>query len=102
MPPLRADLERHLSLMDPGLSRLARLAALAETQGVWASAVYRFGRWTRREAPRPLRAPLRLAYRVAAKLVEVAAGIQLPASAEVGPGLYLGHFGQIIVHPDTV
>jgi serine O-acetyltransferase len=95
---LKADLERYLDLMDPGMSPLARVAALVETQGVWATTVYRFGRWVREEVPTP---PLKLVYRVAAKVVEVATGIHLPASAEIGPGLYIGHFGGIIVHPRT-
>jgi serine O-acetyltransferase len=93
---LKADVDRHLALMEPSMSSLARAASLLETQGVWASAVYRFGRWARRRS-----LPVRAAYRVAAKLCEIATGIHLPASAEVGPGLYIGHFGGIVVHPET-
>lgn len=45
--------------------------------------------------------PLKFGYRVLHKGVEVAAGISVPASVDIGPGLYIGHFGQVIVHPDT-
>jgi serine O-acetyltransferase len=99
---LRADLARYLELMDPRSSPTARAVALCETQGVWATAVYRFGRWVRERVPSAVAPPLSLGYRVLTKLVEVAAGIQLPASARVGPGLYIGHFGSIVVHPDAV
>lgn len=29
-------------------------------------------------------------------------GIEIPAQTSIGPGLYIGHFGGIVVHPDTV
>src|SRR5882724_9156099 len=30
------------------------------------------------------------------------AGVSLPAHARIGEGLYISHFGNIIVHPDTI
>jgi serine O-acetyltransferase len=33
------------------------------------------------------------------KFHEVVTGICLPAECEIGPGLYIGHFGPVIVHP---
>jgi serine O-acetyltransferase len=36
------------------------------------------------------------------KLVEVLTGIELPYRAQVAAGLYIGHFGPIIIHPGTV
>jgi serine O-acetyltransferase len=73
----------------------------ATTQGVWALAVYRFGRWVYTRAPRPARLPLKVAYHVAQKAVESTTGIQIPASCDIGPGLYIGHFGTIVVHGDV-
>ena len=99
---LRADLRRYLQLKPDGVDHLRTLRALAETQGVWALAVYRFGRWSNEAAPRPLRRACKAAYLVAFKAVEVATGISLPAHARIGGGLYIGHFGGIIIHPDVV
>jgi serine O-acetyltransferase len=35
-------------------------------------------------------------------LVEIATGISIPFTARIGPGLYIGHFGGIILSPETV
>ncbi len=99
---LRADLERYTSLLNEPLPRWKLLRVLAETQGVWAIAAYRYGQWANDEAPRRLRTVAKAVYLAAFKFVEIAAGVSLPAHARIGKGLYIGHFGNIIVHPDTV
>ena len=95
----REDLKRHF---DDDMSLPAKAKTILTTQGIWATAVYRFGQWVYGEAPGPVRAPLKLGYLVASKMVEMTTGISVPASANIGPGFYIGHFGTIIVHPDTV
>ncbi len=99
---LRADLDRYTGLVQGPIGRLRLLRAVLETQGVWAVTTYRLGRWANDEAPRALRPAAKAAYLGIFKLVEIAAGVSLPAHASIGPGLYIGHFGNIIVHPDTV
>ncbi len=99
---LRADLERYTSFVREPTPRLRVLRILAETQGVWALAAYRFGQWANDEAPPRLRRWAKAAYLITFKLVEVATGVSLPAHARIGKGLYIGHFGNIIIHPDTV
>ena len=95
---LRADIRRHWS-EDEGLMTNVQEVALA--QGVWATVVYRCGQWAYRQGSLPVRVPARLAYKAAAKCVEVTTGISVPASARIGDGFYIGHFGTIIVYPDT-
>lgn len=99
---LRGDLERYGALGDKTVSRWSTARAMLEQQGVWALAVYRFGRWSNLEAPRPVRPLFKAAYLVAFKAVESLAGISLPSHAQIGRGLYIGHFGAIIIHPDVV
>jgi serine O-acetyltransferase len=99
---LRADLARYLELVGTPMGRLRQLRALAEAQGVWATVVYRFGQWSNERAPRPLRRLCKAGYLVAFKLTEMATGISLPAHARIGRGLYVGHFGGIVVHTDVV
>jgi serine O-acetyltransferase len=99
---LRADLERYTSLVREPMPRARLWRSLAETQGVWAVSAYRFGQWANQEAPSPLRAVAKAAYLGTFKLVEILTGVSLPAHAQIGPGLYIGHFGNIIVHPDTI
>lgn len=99
---LRADLERYTGLVREPIGRLRTWRSLAETQGVWAIAAYRFGRWANHEAPRALRPAAKVAYLALFKLVEITTGISLPSNARIGRGFYIGHFGGIIVHPDTI
>lgn len=98
---LGADLRRQLEL-EGATSLGARAQALLLTQGVWATVVYRSGQLAYGLRSQPLAIPAKLAYKVANKLVEMATGISLPASARIGKGLYVGHFGCIFVHPDLV
>ena len=99
---LRADIQRYTGLVTEPMSRLRLLRCLAETQGVWAVSAYRFGRWANNEAPRAVRPAAKAAYLALFKFVEMTTGVSVPAHAEIGPGFYIGHFGNIIVHPDTV
>ncbi len=95
---LGADLQRYT---DPDVGALGQAQELLSSQGVWATTVYRYGQWVYSGRRTPLGLPGRLAYKAAQKAVEVTTGISLPASADIGPGFYIGHFGTIIVHPDT-
>ena len=67
-------------------------------QGLWATAEYRFGHWVRREAPgwsKPALVPISAFTRLIAQILT---GIALNPSAEIGPGLYIGHFGGIVLN----
>jgi len=99
---LRADLERFTGLVSEPMGRLRMWRSLLETQGVWVVAAYRFGQWANEEAPRPLQPIAKAAYLAAFKMVEITTGVSLPAHARIGKGFYIGHFGNIIIHPDTV
>ena len=98
---LRSDLARYLSIPGTPAHPLKRLRQLAETQGVWAIAVFRFGQWAQRGAPKPLRPLAKAGYLAAFKLTEITTGICLPAQVRIGKGLYIGHFGGIFIHPDV-
>ena len=71
-------------------------------QSIWAIGVYRLGRriYTWRNGPFKL-AALKV-YWLMYRVVETAVGITLPISADIGPGLRIWHFGNIIVHSETV
>jgi serine O-acetyltransferase len=82
------DFRRYRVTADPAL----RTVFL--TQGFWASSVYRLSRAAllRTRLARPLIA-------LAQKFIEVITGISLPPQGEIGEGLYIGHYGSIIVSP---
>ena len=70
-------------------------------QGIWAIAVYRFGRWVRQVRIPVVSFLLRLIAFLLFKNIEVFTGISIPASAQIGKGFYIGHFGSIILHSDA-
>jgi serine O-acetyltransferase len=70
--------------------------ALLTQQGLWALLEYRLARVARH---RPLMGPVFVAWQ---KVVEATTGISLGHDASIGPGLWIGHFGGIIVHGEAV
>lgn len=91
---MRADIGRTYAYQQG--SRWHRLAASLGSPGVHAVVVYRFGQWARSQ-PILVRCLLDPLYWASSVLVRIAWGIQLPRSARIGPGLYLGHFGGITI-----
>ena len=77
----------------------SRLGVIAFNQGLWACAVYRFFQPLVRHRRPGVRRIAHLASIPAKKWIEVVAGISLPAQCEIGPGLYISHFGNVIVSP---
>jgi serine O-acetyltransferase len=78
------------------------LYALLTKQGLWALAEYRFSHWVLTKVKIPvIRQVLKLISAILHKLIEITTGIDLPKYAKVGKGLYIGHFGGIIVHPEA-
>ena len=76
----------------------SRLAVILLSQGLWASAVYRFFYPLVRARSPWVRRASHFASVFAVKAVEVVAGISLPPEAEVEGGLYIGHFGHVVVN----
>jgi len=71
-------------------------------QGMWAMAVYRFGRWRYRVRPALLRRPLSLVYKFLKIGVQITTGIDLPCETQVGRRLVIEHFGGIVISGDSV
>lgn len=91
---IRRDYRRHAMTGEPALRTLFL------SQGFWASCAYRLGRAMVHGArPRFLRLLLRPVAALLQKLTEIVTGISLPADCEIGEGLYIGHFGGIVLAP---
>jgi serine O-acetyltransferase len=93
MQGYRADIARY-----GGHGIVGSARAIFFNQGLWALAVYRcFHPLVTHPNPivRKVSGPFGA---IAQKLVEVLSGILLPNRAEIGPGLYLGHFGPVIIN----
>lgn len=92
--PLRADLRRRYAMTSG--STLQRVLTCARAPGVHAVLVLRFGQWSRRR-PKALRILLDPLYVILDFFVQALWGIEIPRTAKIGPGLYIGHYGGITV-----
>jgi len=66
-------------------------------QGFLMLLIHRFGNWRMGIEPRPLRAPLSVAYRVLNKASQIAFGIKLDYTVKTGRRVKLEHFGGMIL-----
>ena len=82
-------------------STIVSYGRLLFVQGFVAVCVYRFGRWAY-SLPRTIGFAFKIPYFIASKTIEITTGIMLPASVEAGEGLYIAHFGSIIINGGSV
>lgn len=97
---LRQDFQRYHQVelaSGHGCSRLRGLLSY----GFLVVCVYRYGRWTRTIQPRWLSLPFKAVYILLKVPAELVFGIDISANADIGPGLYIGHFGGIFLHGDA-
>ncbi len=97
---LRYDLYRYIYPTDEvfRVTTLSKIKILLLTQGVWATAVYRLRRWAEYECgSQPVRAVMKIVGGVLQLLVELTTGITIETGADIGPGLYIGHYGNIFI-----
>jgi serine O-acetyltransferase len=73
------------------------------TPGLWILFLYRLGRSLNHATKRrPILRIFRMAYNYFYFWVRLLVGIDIPLEARIDEGLYIGHFGGITVHPETV
>ncbi len=99
---VRRDMRRYFALDGAGerSSVLTKLRILIDSPGLHAIAVYRFGSWVKRKVKfKLLRYPLNIAYFILDKIVIICWGIHIDQRAEIGGGLYIGHFSGVLIGP---
>lgn len=69
---------------------------------MWALWAYRFGRRTDARPAGPARDLRSLVYMLLNTPIKILTGICIPKETRIGPGLQIWHFGNVIVHPNTV
>ena len=92
---IRADLARY-RWANRGSGTAVAVARSLLSYGFIATAVYRYGRWCRMVRPRVLSYPFKLLYGLLATACELVFGIDISINCDIGPGLYIGHFGGIL------
>ena len=93
----RCDLSRHF-VYHPKANRRKKLALCLMLEGIWAMAVYRFGRYLK-DRGGSVRYVLWPLFRVWELVVRLLTGISLDIGADIGAGFYVGHHGAIYVGP---
>jgi serine O-acetyltransferase len=94
---LRYDIDRYVYM-----SRRPALWCLLVRQGLWATVEYRASHWLMERVKIPvIRQACVLVCAVFHKIIEILTGIDMPPEAEIGKGLYISHFGGIIVSGDA-
>jgi serine O-acetyltransferase len=96
---LRRDFARYYDSRKR-LSFIRKVQLFLDTPGLQAILLYRYGNWISRAIPsRLLRLPFAVVNWMLQKLCIMCWGIYIDAGAQIGPGLYIGHFGGIIIGP---
>lgn len=84
------------------LSFLRKVDTIIFTQAIWATIVYRFRRWLIYECRFPIiRLLLKPVGSILHLFVEMTTGIHIRPEIDIGPGLYIGHFGGIFLGGNT-
>lgn len=99
---VRRDVARYFALdsRDGSPSLFEKIRIFFDSPGLQAMLVYRFGAWVNRSIRfRLVRYPLKFLHYVLQKLCVIFWGIYIDDGARIGPGLYIGHFGGIIIGP---
>jgi serine O-acetyltransferase len=83
------------------LERFPQFRLALVSRGFWAVAMYRVQHGLL-ALPKAVRIAAKILLAPIAFLVRTASGVDLPAATKIGPGLYIGHFGCIIVSVEAV
>lgn len=96
---IRADIERYYAY---GYTRKL-VFLLFEQHQIWAIICYRFGNYlSKNHLPLIVRFVLKAIYQLWWKQIQFSMGIYISGDATIGPGLYIGHFGQIFIGANSV
>ena len=97
---LKYDLYRYFYFAKDSkdISIFTKIVIILTTQGAWAMIVYRTRRWFESECKskilKKIFSPIGI---FLSMLVQIFAGIDISSSIDIGPGLYIGHFGNIFL-----
>ena len=80
----------------------SKIKIILLTQGIWTTVIYRAGSWCFAHKKYIFIRPLLPFLTVLSKFIEILTGISIPFKAKIGKGLYIGHYGNIIVNAETI
>ena len=92
---LRYDLKRYFH-EKPTLAGMAETVLF--TPGIWITVLYRIGNRATKIRNRMVRKACMVPLRISHLLISVPVGIDISFDAAIGKGLYIGHYGGIVVN----
>ncbi len=96
------DLGRYFVLMEDRRF-IPVLKVWLYTPGLWIIFLYRLGQYIKSKTDRlRLFKPVGWAYSYFYFLISLLTGILIPIESKIGAGLYIGHWGGIFIHPNTI
>ena len=101
-PNVKRDIRRNIATEDvKNFRQLIELFLF--NYSLWVILSYRFGRWARKDCRIPAVALLlKIITRLTHGPLCLITGIQIPFETEIGPGLYIGHTGMLVINHDAV
>jgi len=97
-----AALRRDIAHYQEAAENVSPVWLLLREQGLWALVEYRLAHASLSlPAPRVVKRMIRVVFAVWRKAVQITTGISISAQAEIGPGLYIGHFGGIFINGEV-
>jgi len=100
---VRADIDRYRFMNRDKRLWVFDLIISMEFMGLWATLDYRARRWIKMKVRVPgIRQLLRLLTFFSKFAVQTTTGIILPSDADIGKGLYIGHWGCVVVNGGSV
>ena len=99
---LKRDIHRYI-LTEDVKSRRDLLDLVLFNEAIWYLLVFRCGCWVRNECRIPLlKQLLKVVTKIAHKFLSLVTGYQIPFGTRIGPGLYLGHSGYLVINSKAV
>ena len=102
---LKADLNRYFIMSSNSkgeLGLMGKIKVIWENPGIFGIVTYRYCRWVRcRCKIFIIRKVLSIIGTLMFKAAEIMYGIHIRSEIDIGPGLFIGHFGNIFVGGDT-
>ena len=95
----RADLARYKLYTGNDNRPFATLRLIFHNEQIMSIGIYRFGQYLQYEASKPARLLWWIPYLIAFKLIHWTFGVHIFPESRIGPGLYVGHYGDIWVSP---
>ncbi|WP_246302755.1 serine O-acetyltransferase [Paenibacillus plantarum] len=99
---LRADIHRYVKVGNH-ISLLSKMKMLILHEPMWYLIIYRAGSYVKDHVKIPvIKQLLYIILYILHKFFSVVMGIQIPLGTKIGKGVYLPHYGTIVVHQDTI